>query len=100
MDPHETGIFVGLPVDRQHQQAPAQYIPFGLVGAVTNSDRPGHRVRVQDDRENTGGFLIFEWWHGSNGPNESGAFDSWVQTQDDLISFIQHSGWQIDWGQP
>jgi hypothetical protein len=73
-------------------------VPVGSVGRVTNSTRSGHCVRVEDDRDNTGGFLIFEWWVGAGGPNEQGAFDSWVATADDLLAFIQESGWKIDWG--
>lgn len=74
-------------------------IPVGVVGAVANSVRAGHRVRVEEDRENSGGFLVFEWWDGSDGPNEPGAFDSWVETADHLQAYFQEAGWQVDWRQ-
>lgn len=74
-------------------------IPVGVVGTVANSDRSGYQVRVEEDRENTGGFFVFEWWDGSDGPNEHGAFDSWVETADHLQAYFQEAGWQVDWRQ-
>ena len=75
-------------------------VPLGSIGRVTNSTLPGHCVRVDDDHDNTGGFLIFEWWIGSNGPNERGAFDSWVETLAGVVAFIEASDWEIDWDRP
>jgi len=72
-------------------------IPIGVIGCILNSDRVAHRVRVADDLDNTGGFLIYEWWDGSNGPNDYQGFDSWVETRDDLQQFFAESGWQVDW---
>lgn len=67
------------------------------MGTVTNSEHPNHRVRVVDDSKGTGGFLIFEWWDGSNGPNENRAFDSWVETREDLEAFFREGGWNVEW---
>ena len=74
-------------------------IPIGLPGHVTNSEQLGHFVRVDDDRDETGGFLIFEWWEGSDGLDENGAFDSWVETRTDLDAYFQNAGWRIVWTQ-
>lgn len=54
-------------------------------------------VRVEDDAANTGGFLVYEWWAGSSGPNENHAFDSWVESTEDLARFMKESGWIIQW---
>ena len=48
----------------------------GAIGAIQNSTKPGHMVRIDDDSANSGGFLILEWWEGSTGPNVNGAFES------------------------
>jgi len=72
-------------------------IPINVVGNIVNSDKVAHRVRVADDADDTGGFLIYEWWGGSEGPNERRGFDSWVENRDDLQQFFAESGWQIDW---
>jgi hypothetical protein len=72
-------------------------VRVGTTGSVTNTDRRGHCVRVEDDRANTGGFLVYEWWEGSNGPNENAAFDSWVESQVELSRFFQEAGWLVQW---
>lgn len=72
-------------------------IPIGSVGSITNSGRPGHAVCVADDSENTGGFIVHEWWAGSTGPNKNGAFDSWVENLESLSQFFIESEWQIVW---
>lgn len=72
-------------------------IQVGTVGQVLNSTRPGHKIRVVDDAECTGGFLIHEWWEGSDGPNALAVFDSWVKDGDALRQFFAEAGWSVDW---
>lgn len=55
-------------------------------------------MRVEDDSENTGGFLVFERWVDSGGPNNEGAFDSWVENLESLGKFFVESGWDVKWG--
>ena len=69
----------------------------GAIGAIQNSTKPGHMVRVDDDSANSGGFLILEWWEGSTGPNGNGAFDSWVDNELAMSKFLQETGWCIVW---
>jgi hypothetical protein len=68
-----------------------------VEGVITNSQHIGHTIKVVDDRESSGGFLIFEWWPGSNGPNQNNAFDSWVENEVALEEFFLESGWVIEW---
>jgi hypothetical protein len=75
-------------------------IPIGISGRVTNSDRDEHFVRVEDDTSNTGGFLIFEQWRGSAGPNANGSFDSWVEDRQTLERLFKDAGWQVQWSTP
>lgn len=72
-------------------------IPIEVIGTILNSQHAGHQVRVTDDSENTGGFLIFEWWQNSDGPNAGNAFDSWVENQADLQEFFLETGWVVQW---
>ena len=78
-------------------------IPVGVVGRVLNSDHSGHMVRVDDDSANTGGFLLFERWDGSDGPNHGqcfgGWFDNWVANESELEDFFINADWQIHWGE-
>ena len=69
------------------------------MGRVITSTKPGHSVFVRDDQANTGGFLVLEWWEGSDGPNASGAFDSWVESESALCQFFKESKWQVEWSQ-
>lgn len=61
------------------------------------SPRSGHFVRVEHDGANTGGFLVFEWWDGSGGPNARGAFDAWVESESALEAFFEESKWSVKW---
>ncbi len=70
---------------------------ISVVGSVLNSNKAGHEVRIEDDTENTGGYLIFERWSGSDGPNGEGWFDSWVPDESSLKQFFIDNGWQIRW---
>lgn len=72
-------------------------IPLGIDGCVVNSTHASHFVRVEDDRANTGGFLVYEWWNGADGPNEKGAFDAWVENENALESFFEESKWSVKW---
>jgi len=54
-------------------------------------------VLVKDDTQSTGGFLIFEWWVGSAGPNRNDAFDSWVEDKKSLEQFFAESDWVVEW---
>lgn len=72
-------------------------IPLNAEGRISNSENPAHRVLVRDDRQNTGGFLVIEWWERSAGPNANGAFDSWVESMSSLEQFFAESAWVVEW---
>jgi hypothetical protein len=74
-------------------------IPIDIEGLILNSTRIRHSVRVVDDRANTGGFLVFEWWSGSVGPNDNGAFDAWVENETALEQYFTESKWSVEWKQ-
>lgn len=71
-------------------------IPIDITGDILNLPRAELSVRVADDVENTGGYLVYEWWVESGGPNLKGAFDSWVE-RSELQRFFRDSAWQVKW---
>jgi len=75
-------------------------IPINIEGKLLNSEHTDHSVIVRSDAEATGGFLIYEWWMGSTGPNEHGAFDNWVEDETELAAYFDEAGWQVDWDNP
>lgn len=72
-------------------------IPLGAEGRVLNSSLSGHVVRVEDDSGNTGGFLVYERWDGSDGPNANGEFDDWVENEASLERYFAEAGWEVEW---
>ena len=75
-------------------------IPIGVQGRVINAPQQGLTLLLENDSQNTGGFLIYQWWNGSQGPNEHGAFDDWVASLDGVEQFIANNGWSVDWDRP
>lgn len=75
-------------------------IPVGIEGKVSNSGYRDHTVRVADDAEATGGFLIHEWWRDASWPNGQGAFDNWVEDEAALAAYFAEAGWQVEWAMP
>jgi len=75
-------------------------IQVGVVGSVLNGRHPDMKVEVIDDTNVTGGFLIFQWWPDSGGPNSHGAFDDWVESREALERYWQESGWLVRWDAP
>lgn len=72
-------------------------IPVGVEGKVSNSGYPEHTVRVEDDAEATGGFLIHEAWRDPSWPNGQGAYDNWVEDEAALAAYFAQAGWQVEW---
>ncbi len=72
-------------------------IKIGVVGIVVNGEYPNMCIRIEDDSENTGGYLIYQWWEGSNGPNAGNAFDDWVESDAVLREYMKEAKWEIAW---
>ena len=67
---------------------------IGVYGRITHGDGAGRYVRVIDDAENTGGYLIFT---SADMPARTEVFDSWVETIIDVDLYADESDWEIDW---
>ena len=68
-------------------------IKVGVPGKVLAGDDIGSWVRIDDDSENTGGFLI----HVSPNPDYTGGSEDWVENYEDLVGYFEESGWEIIW---
>ncbi len=70
-------------------------IKIGQKGLIIEGDTKGWYVRVDDDSNNTGGFLILT----NPDPDMSSIMghDNWVENEESLRSFFLESFWIIDW---
>ena len=70
-------------------------IPIDKVGKITQGDQCGRQVKILDDSDSTGGFLICTS-QDFNDPNAEG-FDDWVQDLETLRAYFDESNWIIQW---
>lgn len=65
---------------------------IGKKGRIRAGKDAGFYVRIEDDAENTGGYLILIW---KDAP--SIGYDYWVENLIDLDRFLNECGWDIEW---
>lgn len=70
-------------------------IRFGEVGVILSGDHQGWQVKILDDTESTGGYLICTSPNFADSTSE--AFDDWVEDYDSLKGYFVESNWRIDW---
>ena len=70
-------------------------IQIGRVGKIIEGDYIGNEVKVIDDSDSTGGFLILTSTSFS-GQTEEG-FDDWVENRECLVEYFKESRWVIEW---
>ena len=64
---------------------------IGKKGLITEGEHSGFFVRIEDDKANTGGYLILVF------KDENVGFDSWVETEKDLEQYFHEAEWKIEW---
>lgn len=71
-------------------------IKFNTLGVILNGVNPGEKfIKIIDDQENTGGFLILL---SSNDKFSSfDSYDDWVENLEILKEYLQESHWIIKW---
>ncbi|WP_074575675.1 hypothetical protein [Polaromonas sp. JS666] len=69
------------------------HIPIGQKGRIIEGEDVGCYVKVIDDAEATGGFLILT----SKSADMSSVHDSWVIDKEALAQYFDESGWVIEW---
>jgi len=65
---------------------------IGKKGRIKTGVYAGFFVRIQDDSQNTGGYLILTWKD-----TPSVGYDNWVENLTDLDQFLHETGWDIEW---
>jgi hypothetical protein len=65
---------------------------IGKKGRIKTGKYAGFFVRIDDDSQNTGGYLILIW---KDSPREG--YDNWVENATDLEPFLLEAGWDIEW---
>lgn len=68
-------------------------VKIGKVGRIALGDEAGSYVKVEDDAENTGGYLILT----ATRPDMHGGFDNWVENREALTRYFIESGWVVEW---
>ncbi len=68
-------------------------IKIGVVGEIVAGDEIRSFIKVVDDTEKTGGFLILT----SSTPEMKDGFDNWVENEKSLSKYFIESGWIIRW---
>lgn len=67
-------------------------VQIGKKGRVLSEDLRTLFVLVQDDRENSGGYLILK----SHKSDFSDGYDDWVE-EAKLDAYFSEAGWKIEW---
>jgi hypothetical protein len=73
-------------------------IKIGKIGRIVAGNDSGWFIKIEDDSQNTGGYLILI----ANSPNfapcsQSEGYNYRVENQSALEGFFKHSKWQINW---
>ena len=71
----------------------AMEIKINQIGQIVAGDDVSSYVKVVDDIENTGGYLILT----STDRNMQHCFDSWVESKDALSRYFAESDWSVQW---
>jgi hypothetical protein len=68
-------------------------IKIGRIGRILAGDDVEKYVKIVDDFENTGGFLVLT----ASDFQMSECFDDWVENGDVLRKYFEASRWVVQW---
>ena len=68
-------------------------ILIGAVGRIISGDEQGRFIKVVDDEENTGGFLILI----ADDIEFRSGYDNWVENKEALNHYFLECKWRINW---
>jgi hypothetical protein len=64
----------------------------GKTGRIKNGQHAGFLLRIEDDSQNTGGYLILIW---RDIPPTG--YDYWVEKLADIDQFMIGADWDVEW---
>ena len=67
-------------------------IKIGKKGKIIKGEELGNYILIQDDKENSGGYLIL-----LKDETLDRGFDYWVENYEMLEKFFDQSQWVVDW---
>ncbi len=70
-------------------------IKIDKIGIITEGEMKGWYIRIDNDSENTGGFLII--YNPSPDMSSNSGYDAWVENEECLKKFFLESSWVVDW---
>jgi hypothetical protein len=68
-------------------------VQTGRVGKIVAGDELGRYIKVVDDNENTGGFLILT----ADDLEFHSGHDNWVEDEAALLRYFKEAGWSVIW---
>lgn len=68
-------------------------IEIGITGKILEGEEQGYFVKVIDDSDDTGGYLILT----CDEKTFSSGFDGWVKNWEDLEGYFEGANWKIEW---
>ena len=69
-------------------------IKIGIIGKILAGDDIGQYVKIEDDSQSTGGFLILT---NLEVDFTGEGFDNWVKDYKSLQKYFKESNWKISW---
>jgi hypothetical protein len=70
-------------------------IKIGVTGKILEGTLKDWFIHVEDDSENTGGYLILIFKELAG--NGSEGYDDWVEDKDSLVKLFSYEKWKIQW---
>ncbi|WP_092956797.1 hypothetical protein [Paracidovorax konjaci] len=69
-------------------------IEIGVSGRIISGIELGRYVKVIDDAESSGGYLIIT---SADADFKEDGFDAWVEDEGQLIRYFEEAGWKVNW---
>jgi len=72
-------------------------IEIGKTGLIIEGDDKGWYVFIEDDTQDSGGYLILTFNTLDLKDKSRQSFDSWVENFQDLETYFKEASWKVNW---